>query len=121
MGVPIFNIAFGFPAGWFFIKKFSSDSKDLNEILYKLLKVAGILSLVTLAGMVLIWGWSIKILSGTDSEIGNFGIPMIMYSPRASLISWLILMIVISPFLQLLTTMFAGIITILKLNKKSDH
>jgi|WetSurMetagenome_2_1015567.scaffolds.fasta_scaffold102176_3 hypothetical protein len=120
MGVPVFNIALGFPAGWFIIRKFSADLKGMNYILQKLLAGAFLTSCVTLVGMILIWGWSIGILFGSDAEIVNFGLPMIMYTPRASLIGWLILMIVISPFLQLLTTLFAGNLTLVIINKKNQ-
>jgi hypothetical protein len=38
----------------------------------------------------------------------NFGIPMILYDPRASFIGWMVLMIIISPVLQILTTVFSS-------------
>jgi hypothetical protein len=42
------------------------------------------------------------------TDFADFGIPMILYDPRVSFVGWLVLMIVISPFLQLLTTVFAS-------------
>jgi hypothetical protein len=48
--------------------------------------------------------------SATDYE--NLGIPMILYEPKISFIGWLVLMIAISPFLQLLTTVFTSYLTL---------
>jgi hypothetical protein len=119
MGVPIFNIVFGFLIGWYIARRLSLTSNEIKDILKQLLKGAFITASVTFVGMILIWGWSITLLRGSDTEIANFGIPMILYSPRASLIGWLILMILISPFLQLLATIFAGNLTLLSIyNKK---
>jgi hypothetical protein len=38
---------------------------------------------------------------------------MILYDPKASFIGWLVPMIFISPFLQLLTTVFGSYMTLL--------
>ena len=113
MGVPFFNIVFGFFVGWYLVNQLSFSKIEVKDILRHLLKRACIISTVTFAGMVLIWGWSILLLRGSDTEIENFGIPMILFLPRASLIGWIILMVFISPFLQLLTAIFAGNLTLL--------
>jgi hypothetical protein len=118
MGVPFFNIVFGFPVGWFLVKRLSLNTRDMKANLQRLLVGSCITASVTLAGMLLIWGWSISILLESDAKIANFGLPLILYSPRASLIGWLILMIVISPVLQLLTTVFAGNLTLLSIYGK---
>ena len=119
MGVPIFNIVFGFFVGRYIVGRLSFNKFEMKDILLQLFKGACVISCVTFVGMVLIWGWSILLLRGSDTEIENFGIPMILYLPRASLIGWLILMILITPFLQLLTTIFAGNLTLLLIyNKK---
>ena len=39
--------------------------------------------------------------------------PLILYEPLASFIAWLVLMIVISPFLQFLMTLFGSHLTLL--------
>ena len=92
---------------------------EKKDIFKELLVDSCITASVTLVGMMLIWGWSVTILFDGDAEIVKFGIPMIFYSPRPSLIGWLILMILISPFLQLLTTIFAGNITMLSIYSKN--
>lgn len=118
MGVPFFNILFGFLVGWFIIKWLTIGTSEVNEILMRLFVYSCITAGVTFLVMLLIWGWSASLLAGSEAEMENFGIPQILYEPRMSLIGWLVLMIVISPLLQLLTTVFAGNLTLLSLNRK---
>ena len=47
------------------------------------------------------------------ANLANLGAPLILYEPVASFIGWLVLMIVISPFLQLLMTLFGSHLTVL--------
>jgi hypothetical protein len=68
---------------------------------------------VTLLGMVVIWGPTISFLFDPGRDLANTGVPMILYEPMASFIGWLVLMIVISPFLQLLTTLFGAYLALL--------
>jgi hypothetical protein len=58
----------------------------------------------TLVVMVAIWGRSVAMFFDPASDFENFGIPLILYSPKASFIGWLALMMLISPLLQVLTT-----------------
>jgi hypothetical protein len=118
MGVPFFNIMFGFLIGWYLVKWISMDTKEVKEILKRLLVYSCITAGVTFLGMLLIWGWCVKMLYGPEADLANFGIPQILFQPRKSLIAWLLLMIAISPFLQLLTTVFAGHLTLLSLYRK---
>jgi hypothetical protein len=59
--------------------------------------------------MAIIWLPALKWLFDSTGDLSNFGIPMILYSPRASFIGWIILMVLISPFLQFLMTLFGSI------------
>jgi hypothetical protein len=118
MGVPFFNILFGFLVGWYLVKWISIGTSEVKDILKQILIYSCIAAGVTFLGMLLIWGWSIKLLFGPDADIANFGIPQILFKPRASLIGWLVLMIVISPFLQLLTIVLASHLTLLLLYRK---
>ena len=56
-----------------------------------------------------------------QADLANFGIPMILYGPQASFIGWLVLMIVISPFLQLLATLFGAHVTMLVWLRSDVH
>jgi hypothetical protein len=70
-------------------------------------------SAVTFALMAIIWGSVTPMLFDPAADFANFGIPLILYDPKVSFIGWLILMIFISPFLQLLTTLFSSYLTLL--------
>lgn len=54
------------------------------------------------------------LLFNPNTDYVNLGIPLILYDPKLSLIGWLILMIFVSPALQLLTTIFAAHIAVQK-------
>jgi hypothetical protein len=120
MGVPVFNILLGFVVGWYIVRWISTDSREVNDILQRLLRIAAFTSGVTMAGMIIIWGPSAAMLNGPNANLANFGIPQILFEPRASFIGWLFLMIAISPFLQLLTTIFGGHLTLLSMKRKSE-
>ena len=112
MGVPFFCILLGFPLGWYIAKRVSTSTEH-SQMHYKVLKLSLLTSAFTFLLMIIIWGRTIPIVFGTMSDIENFGHPFILYDPKISLIGWLILMIFLSPFLQLLTTIFASFITFL--------
>lgn len=108
MGIPILCILFGFPVGWYLAKRLTLSKLSLKDILTKILKYALYTSLFTFILMLIIWGPISTMLLDPNANFANFGIPMILYGPKISFIGWIILMIVISPFLQLLTTVFAS-------------
>jgi hypothetical protein len=108
MGVPFFPILLGFVVGWFAPSVLAGTASNLRHLLHKCLMVACLTSAFTLLLMLLIWGPISRMLFDTSADIANFGIPLILYEPTASFIGWLILMIFISPFLQVLTTVVAS-------------
>lgn len=111
MGVPIFCILFGFVVGWYITRRLTQYNENQKDIFKKVFKYAVITSLFTLVVMVILWGPTIKLLFTPGYDFKNFGIPFILYDPKLSFIGWLVLMIFISPFLQLLTTVFAAYLT----------
>ncbi len=114
MGVPFFCILFGLPVGWYIVKRLTAEQADMRDILRKMLLYAAIAAAITLLGMILIWGpLSIVSLSDPATDFAETGVPMILYEPKASFIGWIVLMVVISPGLQLLTTLFASHLTLL--------
>jgi hypothetical protein len=118
MGVPIFCILFGFLVGWYIARRVTLNEENPKEIFKKVFSYAIRTSLFTLAVMVIIWGPTIELLFKPEFDFKNFGIPLILYDPKLSFIGWLILMIFISPFLQLLTTIFASYVILLKWFKR---
>lgn len=112
MGVPIFCILFGFPLGWYIAKRvfiMSGHSALTNS---RILKFSVLASSFTFLIMIVIWGPTIRFLFDPAFNIENFGHPLILYDPKISFIGWQVLMIFISPFLQLIATVFAAFITL---------
>ncbi|MCC7557418.1 MAG: hypothetical protein KO217_01865, partial [Methanobacteriaceae archaeon] len=60
------------------------------------------------------------LLLNPTANFVNFGMPLILFDPKISFMGWIILMIFISPFLQLLTTIFTAYITLWRLSKKKN-
>jgi hypothetical protein len=113
MGVPIFCILFGLPVGWYIARRIAIRPFDTRQMLSKMLLGAALTSAFTFVGMAVLWGRCIVMLFDPAADLVNFGIPQILYEPVASFIGWLALMIVISPFLQLLMTLFGSHVTLL--------
>ncbi len=119
MGLPIFCILLGFPFGWYITRRISI-SNDYSFLTYsKILKFSLLSTFFTFLLMIVIWGRMVLMLFDTSSNFMNFGHPFILYDPKISFIGWLILMTIISPFLQLLTTIFASFMTLKK--EINDH
>lgn len=113
MGVPIFCIVLGFPVGWYVARAWRYSGLGLPDVLKRSLLYASVTSGFTFLCMAAIWGRCLSMLFDPTADLANFGIPMILYEPIASFIGWLVLMILISPFLQLLTTLFGSHVTLL--------
>ena len=113
MGVPVFCILLGLPVGWYIARRITIRRCDAKQMLGKMLQGAALTSAFTFVGMTLVWGWCIAMLFDPAADLANFGVPMILYQPTASFVGWLVLMIVISPFLQLLMTLFGSHLTLL--------
>lgn len=112
MGVPFFTILLGFPAGWFLAVRARGQGQD-DRVLAQVFLWAVAVSFATLVFMLLVWGRTFPMLSASDEELAQFGVPLILYEPRASFVAWLVLMIVVSPVAQLLTTVFAAFLTLM--------
>ena len=103
MGVPFFNILLGFPLGWHLASKFNDKQKVFR---YSLLTSA-----FTFLMAAIIWLLAmLPYYFDSTKNIAEFGEPLFLFTPEASFWGWLVLMIVVSPFLQLLTTIFAAYI-----------
>lgn len=114
MGVPVFCILLGFPLGWYITKRVTASVEKPDQKYHKIFRFSLFASAFTFVVMLIVWGAGILINIDSSSDIQNFGHPYILFDPEASFIGWLILMIIISPFLQLLTTIFAAFLTLLR-------
>ena len=119
MGVPIFCILFGFPLGWYITKRVSASTEQLYQKYHKIFNLSLFAAIFTIIVMLIVWGSAILIHIHSASDIQNFGHPYILYDPKTSFIGWLILMIIISPLLQLIVTIFAAFITLIRSEKNS--
>lgn len=109
MGVPIFTILYGFLVG-LVIPGFLNFTSSLSRPALKQLIRAGLItSGVSFVVLAILWLPSLQWLFDPDRDLANFGIPMILFTPRASFIGWIVLMVIISPFLQFLMTLFGAI------------
>ena len=120
MGVPIFCILLGFPLGWYITKRVSASTEQLYQKYYTIFKFSLLATIFTFIVMLIVWGSAILIHIDSSSDIQNFGHPYILYDPETSFIGWLILMIIISPFLQLIVTIFAAFITLIRSEEDSS-
>ncbi|MGZ7119201.1 MAG: hypothetical protein ACXVH2_05800, partial [Methanobacterium sp.] len=105
--------------GWYLSKRLTLSKRSSNQILSKILKYGLFTGMVTFILMIFIWIPFSSMLLDPNTNFRNFGIPMILYDPRMSFIGWMILMVIISPFLQLLTTIFASNVTLWRISKKN--
>jgi uncharacterized protein YacL len=111
MGVPFFNILLGLLVGVSIVKRIAVASTTPRMVLRKILSAAAFTAAFTFILMVLIWGFSLLMFFNSGADLANYGMPMILYEPLPSFIGWMVLMIVISPFLQFLMTLFGAHLT----------
>ncbi len=108
MGVPIFAIAWGFPVGWYAARSAGLfESREPARFRKAFLGSAAIACL-TLGMMAVIWGPQVAKLADPAFNAAEWGIPLVLYTSTASFIGWLALMIVISPVLQLMSSVFTA-------------
>jgi hypothetical protein len=112
MGVPVLNILSGFVIGWFAAIRADRLYEDLRQKMSRTLVYSLICAAITMAVMLVIWARTIPLLFDPLADLENFGHPMILFDPRLSFIGWLVLMILISPFLQLMTSVFSAFLSL---------
>jgi hypothetical protein len=115
MGVPFFCILLGFLVGWYIAKRATiATTSNAKSVFRDVLVYSTVTSTFTFVVMGVIWGSTIPMLFDPKADFQNFGHPFILYDPKISFMGWLVLMILISPFLQLLTTVFGSYLTLLR-------
>ncbi len=114
MGVPFFCILLGFPCGLYLTRRMLLAAPGTREALRSVFALSAAAASVTLVLMAVIWGQAqLPMLLDPAADLAHFGIPLILYSPRASFIGWFVLMVLISPFLQLLMALFGSYLVLL--------
>ena len=111
MGVPFFTILLGIPVGWFTARR---QRLPLPEAMRKCFRVALSTSAVSLVFLGIIWLPWAPTAWAPEAELLQTGIPMILFDPRASFVGWIALMVVVSPTLQVLTTLSASYVVLMR-------
>ena len=109
MGVPFFTILFGFLVGWWIPRNLPASTELSPRYLGSLLRAALVTSAVSILFLAILWLPSLQWFFDPSRDLSNFGIPMILYTPQASFVGWILLMVLISPFLQFLMTLFGSV------------
>lgn len=122
MGVPALAILFGAGLGWWLVRRGPGVLPEAPAIpagpsvpraaIRTHLAQALAVSAVTFVVMLAVWGPSIPFAFDPEFDTAGFGIPLILYTPHASMIGWLVLMILVSPLLQFAAIASAGALAI---------
>jgi hypothetical protein len=124
MGVPIFCILMGAPYGFLAAGKIlKKESQTHRHYHYYsgILKASAILAMSTFVFMIIIWiPWVLKSFD-TGFDYKNTGMPLILYTLKASFWGWITLMIVISPLLQFMTSVSAGVAAVYLFLRKNGQ
>lgn len=105
MGVPIFAIAWGVPVGWWAARSAGLFQRREPARFRKAFLGSAAIAGLTFAMMVVIWGPQVSKLFDPAFNAEDWGIPLVLYTSTASFVGWLALMIVISPVLQLMSSL----------------
>ncbi len=118
MGVPVIAIILGAGFGWWLVRRGPGVLPEMPPVpagpavprsaIRTLLAQALAVSAVTFIVMLAVWGPSIPFAFDSGLDTAGFGIPLILYTPHASMIGWLVLMIVISPLVQFAAVVATG-------------
>lgn len=109
MGVPVFAIVLGAPVGWWFARRQCVEA-PLRETARALALAGAALATVSFVALAVVWGPSLHLAFGPDVSASEYGIPLIFYGERASMIGWFVLMLVVSPLAQFMTVVAAGVV-----------
>lgn len=112
MGVPILNILSGFLIGWFAALRAERLYEDMRQRMSRAFLYSIVCAAITMGVMLAIWARTIPLLFDPAADLADFGHPMILFDPKLSFAGWLVLMMIISPFLQLLTSVFSAYLAI---------
>ena len=113
MGTPAFTPLLGFAVGWFAARRAEFFKPDVRGAMLRSLRYALVTSGITVVIMALVWARLVPYLFERRVDPGNMGLPLDLYSTRASLGGWLLLMVGVGPAAQFLLTAFGSYLTFL--------
>jgi len=120
MGVPLLNILFGLPIGWWAVARCLRRYPKTSQVLSATMLIAALAAGFTLILMIIIWAPSLAMLWDAQADLANFGIPLILYDPLWSFLGWQALMILVSPFLQFLMSLLGAFLQLLVWHSRKD-
>jgi hypothetical protein len=114
MGMPFCCIGLGFLVGWYLARRELRHANDFSRMLRRATRTAVVTSLFTFLMMAVIWGPRVGMAFGPRANLPSVGLPAILRGAHEGLIIWALVMVIISPLLQLITTVFASQLTFLR-------
>lgn len=104
MGVPVFCILLGLAVGAMGARRAEYFLREVGPAMRRVVRYALVSSGITLVAMAVVWG---RLIPACFGDVGPacYGIPLIFFDPKASLVGWLVLMIVVAPALQFVVTL----------------
>lgn len=118
MGVPLLAVPYGACVGWWLVRRGSdmlpgavpapAGPSVPRAAIRALLANAAALAVVSVLVLLVVWGPSIPSAFDPDFDTAGFGIPFLLYTPHASMVGWLVLMLVVSPLAQFTATIAGG-------------
>ncbi len=104
MGVPVFCILLGVPVGVIGARRAEYFLREIRAAMQRVVRYALLSSGITMVAMVVVWG---RLIPACFGDVGPacYGIPLILFDPKASLVGWLVLMIIIAPLIQFVVTL----------------
>jgi len=110
MGVPVFAILWGIPVGWRLARR-RGIVELTGDAARMIARASTGLAGVTFLVMLALWGPMVPVALDPAVDATEFGIPLMLYTSRASAIGWVVLMIVISPVLQYMAMVASALTT----------
>jgi len=120
MGVPVFAILLAFPVGWWLGARYAVAEPSVRAALRSLVLAAAGLAAVSFVVLLVVWGPHIPKAFDPAVDAVSYGIPLILYTSRASMIGWFVLMLVISPVVQFMAVASTGAVAMLVRLPRSD-
>jgi hypothetical protein len=121
MGVPLFCILMGIPYGVLVVIKMLKKEIHSNRhhhFYSGIIRASTVLAFSTFIFMLIIWlPWILKSFApGFDYK--TTGMPLLLYTLKASFWGWVTLMVIISPILQLMASISAAVAAVWMFSRK---